>query len=642
MILNDPNEDVKLAAIRLFTGIINVPLPRIDADAPVYIAEAARIVEDSQTQSGELEQAALKLISAVLRERKSAPVKVREKTIAILLKRMKGELQVISQQGAAFNLLRSIIARQIVVPELYEVMDGEEGVAAIAVRDHDKTTRDLARSVFFQFLMDCPQGPKRWSKQLSFLKANLEYEYAEGRKSVMDIVHLLLGKVGDDLINDVIKELFWPMVAVMVNDADADCREMAARLVKEVFERANEEWTQSFVGLCQKMLTQGNAVQKRTALQSWKLYLEVRGKDAEGVAFVLENIRDTLAPRDFDAEEWQLVYWALHTFAAVVQLRQEEAFAKSAKAIWVDARRYINFPHLWVKQEAATLFGLLFKHIATIGKLESMPLHGPGSVTLKASEVCELALRHLRLLKEGVTKELADLAVRNLAFFGKVFASSGMAWHDQARNGTLAVQEPDQDEEFKGLSDEDEAEEQEEEEVAEEGQTALEHLLSQLGSIIRRELGKAFTPGPRQESALIPKTAALQLLTAMCNTLPDETLQQSAQTILSPLLHLTSPDRSITAHSTADFKATHEELIKNATELQDALREKLGTGRFVQVLQLVQNAQRERREERRAKRKVDAVVRPEVVARKKAKRVEREKERKREKNEFHRGRRRGW
>jgi U3 small nucleolar RNA-associated protein 20 len=217
-----------------------------------------------------------------------------------------------------------------------------------------------------------------------------------------------------------------------------------------------------------------------------------------------------------------------------------------------------------------------------------------------------------------------------------------MDWQAQGSNETLTVQEPDHDDdEFKGLSD-DEEDDQDEDDVSVEKQTALNYLLFQLGSIIRRELGKAITPGPRSDSALIPKTAALQLLTALCNTLPDETLRHSAETILSPLIHLTSPERSITAHSTADFKSAHEELINNATELQDTLREKLGTTIFVRVLQQVQSAARERREERRAKRKVEAVTRPEVGERKKAKRVEREKERKREKNEFHRGKRRGW
>jgi U3 small nucleolar RNA-associated protein 20 len=641
--LLNPNEEVKLAAIRLFTSIINVPLPRIDDDAPVYITEAAKIIEDGQNNGGELEQASLKLISAVLRERKSAPVKVKAKTISILLKRMKGDLQIISQQGAAFNLLRSIISRQIVVPELYEIMDGDDGVAAISVRDHDRTTRDLARGVYFQFLMDCPQGKGRWAIQLAFLRGNLEYEYAEGRKSVMDTVHLLLAKVGEDIVGDVVKEVFWPLVSVMVNDADAECREMAARLVKQVFKRANAEWTETFLGLSEKLLGQGNAVQKRTALQCWVLYLEVRENKAEGLDFILESLKDVLAPQDFDAEQWQLAYWALHTFAAIANHGEEEAFAKNAMHIWINARRHLNFPHLWVKQEAVNLFGMLLMRIVASGvQLDVLPLTGPGMIKLSAGEICDLTSRHQRLLKHGVTTELAAQVVRNLAFFGRLFASNGMNWQADASNGSPALKDlGEAGDEFHGFSG-DEQDDEEDSDDSSAKQTALAYLLVQLGAIIRREPGKALTPGPRQADTLIPKAAALQLLTALTNTLPEDTLNEVADIILAPLAHLTSPDLSITSHSTADFKTAHEEILRNATELQDTLRDKLGTTAFVHALQLVKNAQRERREERRAKRKVEAVARPDLVARKKAKRIERLKDKRTVKNAMERGKRRGW
>ncbi|KIW03162.1 uncharacterized protein PV09_05805 [Verruconis gallopava] len=640
--LLSPNEDVKLAALRLFVGIINVPLPRIDADAPVYIAEAANIIENGQNNGGELEQAALKLISAVLRERKSAPVKVKPKTISVLLKKLKGDFQIISQQGAAFNLLRSIISRQIIVPELYEVMDGDDGVAAISVRDHDRTTRDLARSIYFQFLMDCPQGEKRWTKQLAFLRGNLEYDHAEGRKSVMETIHLLLNKVGDELVGSVVKEVFWPLVSVMVNDADTDCREMAARLVKEVFERANDEWLQNFCGLCERLLSQGNAVQKRTALQCWTLYLEVKEENAEGVESVLANVKDILAQREFDAEQWQLVYWALHTFVAVTQARRTESGANDTEQIWIDARRCINFPHLWVKQEAVNMITVLFTQIASSGNVfDSFPLPSSFEVTLQASDMCELASRHLRLLKDGVTRELAASTVRNLAFIGKIFATTGISWQSNA-SSMLAVKELDDNEEvFQGLSDAEE-EEQEDVENVDDNLTAIKYLLSKLAAIIRRQLGKMIVPGPRQADSLLPKSAALSLLAALCNTLSLEALEESAVVILEPLVHLTSPDLSVTSFSTADFKNAHEELVTNATELQDTLRNKLGTSAFVDALQRVKAARSARREERRAKRKIDAVARPEIAAKKKAKRMERESEKRRAKNSLERGRRRGW
>jgi len=238
-----------------------------------------------------------------------------------------------------------------------------------------------------------------------------------------------------------------------------------------------------------------------------------------------------------------------------------------------------------------------------------------------------------------VTEKLASQTVRNLAFLSMVFDKSGMLWEDPE-----TVMDPPQaaDDEFRGVSEDEQEVAEEVPAVSDTEQSATQYLLSQLAAIIRREPSKTTPGNPRQASTLIPKTSALQLLAAMCDSLSLPTLQASSNIILSPLVHLTSPDLSVSAYSTADYKTAHEELVKTATELQDSLRGKLGTTIFIEALQNVNSVQRKKADERRTKRRVDAVARPEVVARKRTKRAERDKERRREINAVERGRRRGW
>jgi len=638
-------DDVKLAAIRLFTAVLNIPLPQIDSDAPVYIAEAARIIDDSPTTNDEVSQAALKLISAVLRERRSAPVKVKEKTLAVLLKKMKPDLQVISQQGVAFNLLRSIIARKIVIPEVYEVIDGDDGVAAISVRDHDRTTRDLARGVYFQFLMDCPQGKGRYAKQLTFLVRNLEYEHAEGRQSVMETLHLLLTKVGDSLVQDIVREACWPLVAVMVNDDTPDCREMAAGLVKTVFNRADDEWTKNFLALFRRMLEQGTKnVQKRTALQCWTIYLQVTGSEAKEVEYVQKAVVEILDQEadDFATEEWQLVYYALHTFSAVCKNRPDVAFGKKSHVIWDKVQRHLSFPQSWVKQEAAQLIGSYVADFAgsNAASLSTLPLKGSHGLKLDGSGMCNLAARNLRLLREGVSEELAAQAVRNLAFLGRSFAANGIEWH---RSDNSAITEADKQSEDEAESDVDNFMEDPGE--AKQTLTATQHLFHVLAGIIRRELRKPSDPSQalyRRADVLHPKTAALQLTVALCTTLPTETLRPSLDTILLPLIHLT--DKNITAPTSQDtsFTESYDSLVNNATELMDLLQNKLGTTVYIQVLQRVKKRVQDRRDERRVKRKIQAVSMPERAEKIKKRKREAEKAKRREEGAIARGKRRGW
>ncbi|KAF2420756.1 hypothetical protein EJ08DRAFT_738486 [Tothia fuscella] len=642
-------DDVKLASIRLFTAILNIPLPRIDSDVPVYIAEAARIIEDSATTNDELSQAALKLISAVLRERRSAPVKVKEKTLAILLKKMKPDLQVISQQGVAFNLLRSIIARKIVIPEVYEIIDGDDGVAAISVRDHDRTTRDLARRVYFQFLMEYPQGKGRFAKQLTFLVRNLEYEHAEGRQSVMETLHLMLNKVGDTLVQQIVAEACWPLVSVMINDDSSQCREMASGLVKTVFARADEDWIKNFLALFRRMLEDGTKdVQKRTGLQCWTIYLEVKENEAQDVGYVRKLIGAILEQDDegFNAEEWQLIYYALHTLLIICKHKPDVAYAAKTQDLWEKVQLHVSFPQPWVKQEAAKLVGMYVADFASANaaSLEHLPLVGSHGLKLDVNGMCELAARNLRLLREGVSEELAVQAVRNLAFLGRCFAANQMDWQrPRNHNPIKAISEFPAEEDEDNGSDIDEAEEQKE--AAKESPSAIQHLFHRLAGTLRRELRKPSDPTLalyRRPSLLYPKIAALKLVAALVASLPLATLSPSLPTILLPLLHLTDPNITAPTSQDPSFTDTYQSLVDTATEIMDTLRERLGTTVYVKVLGDVRRGVQRKREERRVKRKIDAVSMPERAERVKVRKRGNEKVRRREKGALARGLRRGW
>ena len=224
-------EEVQISAVRLLTTIIRVSLPVLDRDAPVYVEEAVQIIKDAPSTNTELAQASLKLISAILKERPN--VTVNETYIADMLKRLLPDLDEPDRQGVTFGFLKAVMGRKIVITEVYEVMDK---VAAMMVTNQTRSARDLARSNYFNFLMEYPQAKGRFNKQLEFLIRNLRYDYVEGRQSVMEALNLVLTKVGDDVLKDVLDMMFIPLIHSMANDDSSDCRTMAGALIKKVFE----------------------------------------------------------------------------------------------------------------------------------------------------------------------------------------------------------------------------------------------------------------------------------------------------------------------------------------------------------------------------------------------------------------------
>lgn len=629
-LLIQSNEEIQISTIRLLTTIIQVPIKQIDENATVYIRHCVKIFKASVSTSSELAQAALKLVSAILRERRTIVVK--ELDLAYLLKRLLPDLEEPDRQGVVFNFLKAVLGRKVIIAEVYEVLDT---VATIMVTNQTKAARDMARSVYFQFIMEYPQGKGRFSKQLSFLARNLDYKHAEGRQSVMEVIHLLFLKVDENLVQEINDTFMVPLVLVMVNDDSAVCREMAGTLLKTSIERNDTSRTKSFLNLVRSWLDQSDKpLLARAALQLYTIYIDVATNKAEQeLPFMHARISQILNIANTAEADWELLYFALQTFTKTTQQYPSSAFVTSLSLLWASVRQCLSFPHSWVKLSASKLLETYFADFARENaKLEkpALPLGGSGGLLLTRDVVIETARALLASLRvPGVSEEVTNQSVRNLIFLGKIMSKTGMSWQQDDR------QQPEID------TYEDENGSGEEEtplNAAASGKTAVTFMLERVSAILRRGPSSPKTP------SLIPLKASLHLLHALCTHLPTPSLTPSMPTILLPLHNLTDPTIPPPSASLSDpgFAPAYQALIASGTEILTLLREKLGTTGFVEELTRVREEVKARREGRRAKRRVEAVAEPEKAGREKVRKGERKKERRREKGGEERGRRRGW
>lgn len=627
-------EEVKISAMRLLATIIKLPLPDLDRSAQVYINEAARIVKDAPNTNTEAAQAALKLTAAVLRERKS--VKVRDADLAYFLKKLKDDIEEPDKQGVTFNFIKAVMARKLIVPEIYDLVDS---IAAMMVTNHSKSARDLARGVYCYFLVEYPQAQKRWSKQLAFLIKNLDYKYPEGRKSVMEAVHTVLGKTGDELTQELVGSFFVPLVLLMANDDSQECRDMAAALLGEVYTRANSEKIKTFLMPLHQWLEQEeNIVLTSTGLQAFRIYFDSSvAKQERELPFALQAISSIIKPRlanREDEDDWEPIYYALQLFSKVCSRFPEKTIAKNCAGVWEDVRSALTYPHLWIKACAANLVGLWFADLAktnaTIG-YDKLPLVSANGLALSGDGMIELTKGSLRVLSvPGVGEELATQAVRNLVFLGRCLGVNDL----QMPSAKSAVSEAD-DEEI-GYNEEDGADEEAEAAGTNKVKTVLNYLFAQISRVLRRE------PLTTKAISLVPKTAAMRLVGALCNHISTEVLTDSLATILLPLQIITDPSIHTARSIDDEYNTTYKSFVASAHEVQDLLQKKFGTTKYVDVVAKVQEGVRARREERRSKRRIEAVADPEKTARIKVRKGERKKEKRKEKSADFRGRRRGW
>ncbi|PWW74323.1 hypothetical protein C7212DRAFT_365322 [Tuber magnatum] len=591
------HEEIQISALRVLTTIIRTPLPAIDKGAEVFMGQALSFIKSCPTMNAELAQASLKLMSSVLRERRN--VKIKERTIGYLLTRLKPDLEEPDRQGVTFNFLKAVIARKVVIPEVYDVLDS---VAAIMVTNQTRSVRDLARGVYFQFLMEYPQGRDRFSKQLAFLVKNLDYVHQSGRHSVLEAANLLCTKVGDNFIQQILGTFFVPLVMRLINDDSPECREMTGALLGKVLERADTDNISTFTGMMKNWLDQDQKpLLVRSALQIYGLYLDVSPTSAKkDLPFVMGKLQSIIRTSSTDQDaHWENLYFSLQTWAKIVLLFPTTAFSADQAPVWACARDCLSFPHAWVRLSAARLTGLLFAEYAAKTTLSAIPLDNGAGLTLSAEAMIHTARRtSSHLNSPELSEELGLQVVKNLLFLARCFHAAGVE-----AISSVPVNDPELDD----------VEEEAQQEDERKRRSALEWLAQRISAILRSERNI--------KKGLLGKRFAMQWIAALILFLPKEDLEPLAKMLIRPLYNVLEVSGM---HLMKDLKPT-------AQEVQSSIAEKLGTTLFAVIYSQVKSEALDRRRIRKGKRAILAVVDPEKAAAKKIRKHERKKEVRKEK-----------
>ena len=433
---------VVVLGLRAAAAILKAPLKAAGPAVPVVCSQCIQIVRQASGTESETAQAALKSLATILRDCPMAELK--ERDLSFLLEVMSPDLEEPERQVAIFALLRALIARKFVVPEIYDMM---EQVAGVVVTSHSPQVQELCRSVLLQFLLDYPQGKGRLRKQMSFLASNLSYGFETGRHSVMELLGAVLTKFDSNLIKEY-GELFWmALVMVLANDDSAKCRERAAELIKSLYKLLDDAemrksldrthvWAQQ-VGKILDAPDGKEAMLSRVSAQLYGLvaeamekdmgpYLNVVLEDLNSMAAVSSRLFASIAQGEEESHkeaelEWQLGYHSLNVLSKLAKHFPELLSSSSGAEIsvdWTSVVRLMLFPHSWVRIASSRLLGSLYATLPTAVSFpqdDSHPAAIPGMV-LVAHNSC------IQLKSEYMDEALALQIVKNLAWLGRAFS----------------------------------------------------------------------------------------------------------------------------------------------------------------------------------------------------------------------------
>ncbi|KAF9555058.1 hypothetical protein CPC08DRAFT_643460 [Agrocybe pediades] len=614
--LYSTNASVLIIGMRCAAGLAKCPLKAVAKSLPVFIQQILDIIKQTGNTEAELVQVAFKCLGAILRD--GPPVQVKEKDLVYLIELLSPDLEDPERQASVFTLLRAIVARKFVVPEIYDLM---EKVSEVAVTSQSPQVQELCRGVLLQFLLDYPQGKGRLRNQMSFFAKNLSYVHESGRTSIMELLGAVIVKFQANLIQEYADLLFVALVMVVANDDSAKCREMAAQLIKNLWLRLDEERRNVLLSHLHTWASQtAQPLLSWVSIQVYGFVVDVaQGDTTTYVASILEDLNASLkrssswinaAEEDeenayMDVElEWRLPYHSLTVMSKVLKVFPD--FAKQdGKVDWPTVVELLLFPHAWVRTAACRLMGLLFAAIPVSAPRTDLPDDHPLSrvgMQLVARKMTQ------QLKSEHLDESLSLQVVKNLFYLGKCFylmpVGDGVAAavdddaEDMLDNESGALQEDTEnkagDEKLKSLGN------------------PLPWLFSKIsyqiksGHIARRSKAAAKANWSQQP------LAGFRWFAAMASYMEAARLEQFLVHILTPVYRVTEDD------TIRDSQM--EELKTTAVELQDLVQAKVGTTKFATVYNQIRQSVLGVRRERKVARVLQASTHPEAAAKRKMQR----------------------
>ncbi|KAG6382181.1 armadillo-type protein [Boletus reticuloceps] len=616
------SEAVIIAALKAAPCILQCPLKAVPTSAPLMSRQTLAIIRSVGSAESEVAQTAFKSLATILRECPTSNIK--EDDLLFLLALLAPDLEEPNRQTSVFALLRAIVARKLVVPELYDLMTT---VSTILVTSQSAHTRESARSLLLQFLLDYPQGAGRLQTTLAFLARNLSYEHASGRSSVLELLHALMTKFDVGLMAKHAEMLFVALVLCLANDADKTCRVAAAGVIQQLLR-------QTVMGHLHAWAVQKEkATLRSVAVQVYGLVVDALQRGAapylDGILDDLQAVAESsctwLAGQDGEMDvdgqgegldgEWHATYQTLQGLAKVLQVFPE-AMA-SSKVRWTVVVELLAYPHAWVRSAACRLLGALFAASTT----EEGATAGAGTEVLTYACMRDVADKLCALLKSSnLEASVALQTVKNLFFVGKWFVVQSLDW----RGGEAKEEDSEDDSE-----DEDENEERDGDGESQKKRRsdALPWLFSKLSyqarsaQIARRN--KSTAPANWALSPL----SVLRFFAAMTSYMDASQLERFLPHILTPVYRITEEDTI--------RDAGVEELKTTAIELQDLVQAKVGTTVFASAYHRIRQGVVSVQQARRVARVTKATTDPEAAAKRKlARNVMKKESRKRKQRAF--------
>ncbi|WVO17934.1 hypothetical protein L204_105632 [Cryptococcus depauperatus] len=603
--------DVLMLSLKATAAITRCPIPQVKPALHIFVNNIFQIIKHAGgTAESEVAQTALKTLAVILRDCKTSEVS--ENQLRYLIEVINPDLEEPERQSSVFAILRVIVTRQFVVPEIYDLM---ERVSSIMITSQSTHVQELCRGSVMAFLLDYPQGKNRLKSQMTFFAQNLQYTYESGRLSILEVLSVMFDKFSDALVEEYAGLFFVALVTVRANDDSEKCRVAAGELLKLLWKRLNRHNRRKFSEVIKSWIRkrEENGILAGAAMDVSGLLVETGEDGLDDLTHVIVPVLQESAKKVQKAEEQEqsieLDLTLPHQTLSVATKLILSSPSTSSSLPWADIVSHLLFPHEHVRYDAAKLISSLFvKDTEVNGACDMLG----EELCIDIAKKCCLVLQNSRR-DDGEwanSGKLADEIVKvlyNLTKHRTFLEVSASAYE---------VAETDEDGDNEGQNNA----------LA---RKPLAWIMSRMSFIARHLLINR--PAPNSPQSSQPWSLPILSILRFFAGLTERFCQEQATEFL---IHTLSPIYRILDEG-GDLKQLEDKQVDDlremATQIREFIQKKVGTLAFSRTWEKLRRATQAKRQERREERVKMAITNPEKHAGRRERKSERAKESKKRK-----------